>query len=476
MNIYNRIFFTALMGATTFLIVLLGGFLTVPPLAAAQTEMSCPLHSDVRVTIVNSTEHSLQEIHTIEVRLENQNSQYLPGVRVAVALFSKNDLVTPKFWRVTNEAYLLAPAAEISVLLESDVSKVSAGEYVLKAFAFQGSEADLLGIILRDAEKATGITFKKTTAAETEVSFLVSIDNELVQNERTMSFGDIPQFKVETKNLGKVPIFNTTLLHVVTQGNVPLGGAVVRSVSDETTLLPKFARINEFSTQPYGFAAPGLLIATLIDSTGFAPIKIIDLSISGEDEVVSWLYLSRIGFSQYPLTEEDQIVSCVSYIGPWEELNFAPELLGASVEILNQEQVLYSESVFNEQDRKRYFSFRPELVAGTFNVSFVLSQKRLNSVLPDGDTSSAQSGIKNGLTLSDRKSFSLVCQEESCQSIVATREVDEERETVASNVHSFWFYAGIVIAAALLMYLMLRRLDPVSPTNKAGEVNQEELQ
>lgn len=315
MNIYNRIFATALMGAVAFLAVLLGGVLTVPAPAQAQTEMSCPLHSDPQVTIVNSADQSLQNIHTTEVRVSNQNPQYLPGVRVGIALFSKNDLVTPKFWRVTNESYLLAPASEISVLLESEVSKVPAGEYVLKAFAFQGSEPDLLGIIMRDAEKATGVTFKKTTAAEAEVSFLVSIGNVPTQNEKMMSFGDLPQFKVETKNLGKVPIFDTTLLHVVTQGKIPLGGAVLRSVSDKTTLLPQFARINEFSTQPYGFAASGLLIATLIDSTGFAPIKIIDLSISDEGEEASWLYFSRIGFSQYPLTEEDQIVSCVSYIG-----------------------------------------------------------------------------------------------------------------------------------------------------------------
>lgn len=476
MNIYNRIFATALMGAVAFLAVLLGGVLTVPAPAQAQTEMLCPLHSDIQATIVNSAEQSLQKIHTTEVRVSNQNPQYLPGVRVGIALFSKNDLVTPKFWRVTNESYLLAPASEISVLLESEVSKVPAGEYVLKAFAFQGSEADLLGIIMRDAEQVTGVTFKKTAAAETEVSFLVSIDNVPTQNEKMMSFGDLPQFKVETKNLGKTPIFDTTLLHVVTQGKIPLGGAVLRSVSDKTTLLPQFARINEFSTQPYGFAASGLLIATLIDSTGFAPIKIIDLSISNEGEEASWLYFSRIGFSQYPLTEEDQIVSCVSYIGPWEELNYVPESLSTSIEISNQKQTLYSESIFNEQDRKKYFSFRPELVAGTFDITLALSQKRLNSIYLDGDASSAQSDIKNGLTLSDRKTFSLVCEEEWCQSIVATREVGEEKELVANHVRSFWFYAGIVIAAALLMYLMLRRLDPVAPTNKAGRVNPEELQ
>lgn len=167
---------------------------------------------------------------------------------------------------------------------------------------------------------------------------------------------------------------------------------------------------------------------------------------------------------------------CFLYWGPWEELNYVPESLSTSIEISNQKQTLYSESIFNEQDRKKYFSFRPELVAGTFDITLALSQKRLNSIYLDGDASSAQSDIKNGLTLSDRKTFSLVCEEEWCQSIVATREVGEEKELVANHVRSFWFYAGIVIAAALLMYLMLRRLDPVAPTNKAGRVNPEELQ
>jgi hypothetical protein len=62
MNIYNRIFGTAFMGAAAFLVVFLGGFLTVSAPAQAQDlgvneSLSCPLDSALEIWfLTNQTE------------------------------------------------------------------------------------------------------------------------------------------------------------------------------------------------------------------------------------------------------------------------------------------------------------------------------------------------------------------------------------------------------------------------------------
>ncbi len=447
--------------------------------ANAQSGQQCPLHSDVQVRVLPTKGSDLlvEKDHTTEVVLSNQNSHFLPGVRIAIALFAPGDATTPRYWRVGGETYMLAPAAEMTIPLEASLAMVPAGDYLLKAFAFQGSELDLLGVIFRDSEKAAGVPLKKTAARATEVSLTVSVDGEMVSTQKTLPAGHIPELRVETKSLSATPLVDVTLVSVVSLGDIPLGGAVVASAIDKTTLLPKFARINDFSTQPYGLTTSGIMIATLIDGLNFTPLKVVELSASGGDTDLSWPYVSRIGFSQYPLLANGEIVSCVSYSGKWQQLDYWPELLQGSLKITARGMSIYSKTVYSDQDQSsNHFSFTPGVALGTFDMKFSLLNQRLNSVMTEGTAEQMLAQTKSSLTVADERKFTITCSGEECRAAAFPTQDSNEVGTNNGSEQPFLFYAGIVLAAALLMYLMLRRLGTSPAVDAAKKLNPDELQ
>lgn len=443
----------------------------------------CPLHSDVLVEVKTANEADLsnETVSFAEIVLTNQNQYFMPEVRVAIALFDSADQTTPLYWRSDSDTYLLPPAGEVVVPLQSSLSMVPPGDYLLKAFAFQGNEVDLLGAVIRDAKKSAGIPFKKTGVQEIEVSLTVSVDGEVVERQKTLPLGHTPALQVETMDRSSRPIQNATLVSIVGQGMVPMGGAVIAKAIDKTTLLPQFARINEFSTQPYGLTGSGMVISTLMDGVGFTPIETVSLMVENGDAGVSWPYLSRIGFSQYPFMAGSEVVSCVAYTEQGQQLGYIPELLQASLTIDVQGAEVFSRSVYSDEvPSGNFFSFTPNGVSGTFDMQLSLSQHRLSSTpAPEMSIEQKEARMRNELTVIDDKRFEVACEKEGCDPVETLPTDEEDMGAANSTNYSFWFYGGIVIVAALLMYLMLRRLSPETKGNdivKSSTISPDELQ
>jgi len=447
-------------------------------IAHAAQRQSCPLHSDVQVQIGTADEVtvSVEKTYTTEIVLKNQNPYFMPGVRVAVALFSPNDTATPLYWRVGGETQLLSPYGEVTLSLESNAEAIPAGEYVLKAFAFQGNETDLLGEVFRDAEKIEGISLKKISAATIEISQELFLDGNKIVKNIALPDRHTPSLRVETKNLSLAPILDAKLISMVSLGSIPLGGAVVGKAYDKTTLLPNFARINDFSTQPYELTASGIIVSTLVDDIRFMPIQSTVFTIENGGTDLSWPYISKIGFSAYPIVANSEIASCVSYAGDWGQLDYWPELLQGSLTITDKDTTLFSEAFFSDESSvNNYFSFTPEINLSTFDIKFSVSNHRLNTVIKEGTPEQMEAQMRSNLIVADEKKLSVVCADEPCGIDTLSIPKKESSENGDSFYQSFWFYIAVTLAATLLMYLLLRRLEPVSKEDFTKR-NPDELQ
>ncbi len=236
MNIYNRIFATALMGAVAFLAVLLGGVLTVLTPAQAQDlgvneSLSCPLDSALEIWFMtNQTELEVDDELLLSVSLANNSAYTMGGMQIGVALYNRANQL--QYWMILDEKpQQLSPQTISELPVTINLSAVPAGVYKIVPYVMQGDETALLGKILNDAhEIKQPLIIKKKTAQKNIATVSVSV-NEISYTGTTIKFEEATTIGVSifTKNESPVPLLESNMLAVITQGSVPLGTAVEKT-------------------------------------------------------------------------------------------------------------------------------------------------------------------------------------------------------------------------------------------------------
>lgn len=453
--------------------------LTLPSeVTKAQQTAECPLHSDIIVQFQNNFDEtmSVNDELIIDLVLFNQNPYYMPGVRVVLGLFNNGDSSTPDYWYMSDENLMLAPSSEVKLSIDTKLSIIPAGDYVLKAIAFQGNEVALLGALWRDNQDLNKIHLNKNIDADLKVDLSVFVNNQLTNKERTVSVGSAPELRIETKNLNPTPLQNVKLLSMVGLGEVPLGGSILGMVSDQTPLLPQFARINEFSTQPYKMDMSGIILSTFVDGVNFTPIKSINLLVNNNEDL-SFPYISSIGLSEYPLTANTEVVACVTYNGPWQELGYIPEVLQGSLVITSEGKEVFNNYIYsNDMLEANYFSFFPQIKLNDFELNFNLLQNRLNSKYAEELDGQTQNKTNDNFISTDQRIITVSCLGDNCN-FDTLHSIDEENTNVVNQQLSLWFYLVSMAILMVIIYILYRVKSARPPHESIDEkLRHEELQ
>lgn len=202
--------------------------------------------------------------------------------------------------------------------------------------------------------------------------------------------------------------------------------------------------------------------AALMTKGMMQPVIAVPIMVGEETTGGTWSYLSYIGLSEYPMLPSSNVVACVGVVSATANLDRFPESLGVSFKLSEEEKEIASETIYTSDSvNHNYVSFTPAVVPRKdFSLAVSLLHNRYHVPFAAGENISSEQLLRESMVVANTITAAFACDvmEECVQEMIA----ENTNEELAVLQKSFWFYAGIVIAAALLMYLMLRRLDPVT--------------
>lgn len=452
------------------------------PVVSAQTNPTtpnfCPIENEVSADFAGVTETYTVESEFFErIQISNFSSYTLAGVKVALAAFSSTNDTIPSFWTVLEDEYQLLPDSTIEVPVNLDLSAMPAGEYTLKVFTIQGDETAALGSVLHNAEATEGVVLVKSATKTNDVAVQVVVNEQNANDGRTINLdpGEAIDVKIETRNNNKLPLLGNSMFGVITEGEVPLGAAVRVDIIDPITLIPNGTASTEIM-EPFVEGGELTVYAGSIDPTALRPLLVIPVKTDTEGGG-SWAYVSQVGLSDYPLQTDSSVVACVKYIGVEQDVDRFLELLGVQFTLSPERGEVVSKKVTTEDiDTLNYFSFQPGLNTANFDLTVDFLQERYgaNFFFAEGSETEVPERSENLLVVDIISSTYACIDSDDCQS-PRPNETNNIVTVAPSDQPSFWFYAGIVIAALLLMYIMLGRLGR-EDSGTTNEASTDELQ
>ena len=447
-------------------------FFSVVEAEVLTQQYTCPIESFPSIS-VSGMETLLVTDGTVlsSATISNQTNYSIGGVRVGIALFEK-DGVYPKYWTVLPGAFQLFPYSTIEVPLDFNLKNVALGGYEARLVAVQGDEVAVLGALLNNQiPKVSGVILSKQTNAVFGPVISLKVADEVTKESQTNPF----TVKAEVKNEDSLPLLDSKVVVVVSEGFIPLGAAVRAEKTAAVTLVPASTQATILRNVKGG-AGEHTVYAGLITEGVLQPIEHITISLPGEHEG-RWSYISRVGLSDYPLDEEAEVVACVDVVGEEPGTADFSEELGVTFTVRDQGSVLAEETVYSSDvSTHGFIRYRPGVEATNLLVETDLLQLRFPSYVESSDEVSFEDIVRGQLVPVQTLSQAFVCRAgENCDGYIITA---GEVGSAAAAQKPFWFYAGIVIAAALLMYLMLRRLPGgrVETAASSKELSTSELQ
>lgn len=409
----------------------------------------CPIEGFVDIE-VNVNNLNVEDNFSQSVKLTNYSNFTLSEIKIAVAIFESDEEVVPKYWTVLKDNYQLSPNQEFDVPINLDLTALPAGEFNLKIFAIQGDETAALGTILLQGQNDNVIKIDKVSEAKSEIEVSINIEEEKRLDGKI--YADI-----NTVNKNNVPLFESKMLAVVTQGNIPLGTAVWLNQIDTVKLIPNGHRLKKIQDD---LAISGLytIYAGLISEGILQPLGKETVQVGEVSEDLSWSYISKIGLSDYPLKNNSEVVACVSNLGKDENYNRFIEPIALVFSLREENGKTSNQKILNtDTNNVNYFSYKVSDIFQNFELSIDLLHQRF----PTNLNREGEFGIDSNLSKISTIKHNFRCSNTEICSLTSISDGNE----IKNEQKPFWFYAGIVIAAALLLYLMLRRLEPYDDHN-----------
>lgn len=463
MNIYNYLVLTA-TAIPLLLSIVFSGLVVSPAIAQAQTDaLSCPIDSALAIWL-NGSEEVLEvnDFLSLSATMVNNSSYTLGGVLVGVAIYDRSEKLS--HWMVLDEERQLPPQTTIEIPVDLNLATLDAGFYKIAVYVMQGDETALLGSMLNGSiQPIKFLTIKKLSEQKAATTISISVNEEKFTGQPIVLTKVEPlTVTIVTKNESPVPLLESSMLAVLAEGEVPLGTAVREDKLDSVKLIPKGTRTTVLK-DVLANGGTHTVYAALVTKGTVQPVVKVPV-IVGEETTGAWSYISQIGLSDYPVRTDSQIVACVGTFGENSVQGRFAEPLGLTFEVEREGKILTTETIYtSDVATNNFVSYVPGMVVKDFSVKVALLQNRFHVPHVEGSEASLEQMMKESMTEIDAVSLVFQCNNEEECALQTEVAADEEFPV---DQESFWFYAAIVIAAALLMYLMLRRLDPVTVDSK----------
>ena len=440
------------------------------------TPTQCPIDGFAIAEIASEENIRIDTELEATINLKNTSQYTLGGVRVGLAIYSTESQIIPDYWFVSEQKQLAA--GEVAELpLQIDATALPAGEYVLRSFTMQGDAGAVLGAILRgDSDDTVSLTKSTQTGSQINIALTV---NDTQTDGQTIEVADGEDIEVTAvvQNNNTLPLLSSSLVTVVSQGDIPLGAAVREMSSESVKLVPNGTRTVTL-TDRFTETGKYSVYAGLVTENAFQPVVYAPLRVGDGVATDSWAYVSKVGVSTEALLPSSEIVGCFNYLGAQEESSSLFETLGLELEIADSETVVSSTEVRTDASGlKNFVSIKPGITLDTAVVTATLLQERFPTVIgPEGvELEDVTGETEIFLTPVQSVAFSLACAgSDNCGAGDIQPMLVSTGAGGAAGDNSFYFYAAIVIAAALLLYIMLMRLHPEE--NLFKENNSNELQ
>lgn len=443
---------------------------TLAPAAFAQSDVvgfgQCPLVGGVETRLppgegVVSTDGAV----SLDIQLENTSDFILPGVRAGIVLFAGDQSDFPAYWYLSDQTFQLGPDGGAVARIEADVASVPAGTYTAIPFAGQGDDMNLLGLAVRNGVSSAGFTLERTGTADRLVEQSVIVNGGPMPDGSTIAPVPFLEVSTQTENPAELPLIATDAVVAVVQGEVPLGDAIRAERTDEVRLIPQAERLTVVAdVAPQ--SGPYSVVSAIKRGDGFAPITQLSFEIEGQGPI-AWPYLAAVGLSGDLADPETEVVACVDYVGEYAGATSLLDTVAIDFRLSTEagETLAEARGTNEDADAGTAFTFVPALATSDATLTTTLLTERFpGNPLEPSEVPEGEEPI--GLEFEPVHTITGMV---SCQSEEGCADGADDGSSLSIPLMSdgptsnqFWFYLGIVLAAALLMYIMLRRMHPES--------------
>lgn len=424
----------------------------------SQDDLYCPIEGGVEVVVDNYHDKVVDKDLNFDVRVVNNTNFVIADNSIVVALYSAEDDTVPVYWAKTPQKILLLPKKEVLAKIDFRLDYLPKGEYIMRFISVQGNDVNSLGEVLKKGGEVQGIKLIKTTPADKDLDLSLSINKNNSQDEivKIAEFSDI-EVGVTVNNNNTNDVITGGIVGVVSQGDVPLGSALFANKTDRFKIIPgdkKRFNFHNPKTTPGAYK----IYTGLISPNFIYPIKSLSLEVGDGKGPDSWSYLSKIGFSDYPLNKDSKVVACINYIGKYQNSGHIYEMLALDLEMKNASGTLFKEKIYNsDTDANDYFSFFPKIDSNKFDFKFDLLQQRYQVV---------ETKMESGETIDNsRDSLSVVSSLDGGFECFGSEYCVNKNESSVSQYYDYiknnspWFYISIIVVALLILLLAFMKRD-----------------
>jgi len=380
----------------------------------------------------------------VEIRVSNDSQMYTyAGVSVGVGLYAAGAEV-PSYWAPVTDGLQFNPAQPQDFTVELDIQHVEAGSYELRAAAVQGGQFQSLA---RSAFEPA-VTINKTDVAAISYPFTLTQQNgELIP-------GNYLDYTLTSENTERSILKDYDQSVVFTSGAQAFGPAVmqqtdkeVRMAFEDTTVLDTSLFLDDGVYTVFGFSSKDQVLLPVVTDTFVVG--------TGETEIVP--FIPAVGIAGLNADAKEVTVTACAMA-----MNESNQFDGSVVDI---------EHTVTEGDVLLANGYL-DISAGSEVQLSVPKSAEVYTVTTNMYGSVDGISIEEGLAevsgpeglLLQQITQQVICDEE-CQplGVADTIESFVGEEVVQKSI---WFYIGIILAAALLMFFMIGRL-----TTKEEEVH-----
>lgn len=402
----------------------------------SESYSTCPVDGYISASIADAAIADVEETGqplSIFFTIHNDSETYsYAGVSVGVALYNNTNASDPSYWSPVADDVFLLPQQQQTFNVLLDATHVSAGQYEARIGVAQGDSLTAYAA----SQKGTGVPFEKSVPA---VAYPFDLS---LQSNSDVSIGDKASYQLVAENTSDAVLRDYTQHIVVARGDQPLGSAIISRVSAPVKMIPGKSETTRSATVVPTDGSYKAYAYSEKENT-LLPVAVGGFN-AGEETGPSDLYLPLVGVGGLRHTDEAfSVVSCVAAVS-----ESTAEVVQLEQQYSNGGEVL-SEVI-------------EVAVGGAAEVRIPKSDLESFDLVTNV-YSTIKSSEENAEEDHRGELFQTINQTIECDSECQTRTIAETIESFAAEdavQSTFWFYLGIVLAAALLLYLMLHRLVP----------------
>jgi len=459
-------------------LLLLGILFFQPSTAFAQRSLECLIDGGIIVSLGDGSGSELavtNQLNTV-LSVANNSSYQMGGVGIALGFYGSSDSSAPGYIAILGDNLMFPSGADFPQPVSIDVSALPADTYDVRAVAFQGEGTDLLGALMRGIPAT--LEMSKESAAVDSVSQTLTINGQDVTPGQTVEIEERTNIRsvLETRNEGLEPVSDSPVYISIVQGDTPLGTAVRSQKTDIARLIPGGVR-NTVAEDMFVEGGEYSVYGFLASENKATPVVVGKVQVGDRPGPDSWTYISKVGVTNLPFTDADQLTACVENLGSGSDSTMLHSLSGITFTVTAGKEEVFTKTVTNEEGgASKYFSVTPGVAFGNFTLGTTLLENRFTKSIPLGEVEEGSEIDRNEVNFTETQEVSgwYECPEGNCVSPTSP-DTPPVEYVLDAETKPYWFYIGVMLASALLMYIVLRRLHPEGTGAPIG-VSEDELQ